>query len=445
MTITFIAYILLILLTIWGGKLKIKPRDFHEDSTGVEAMKSLRGFAALGVILHHISQDSVMQQIGGLALFVNMGAYFVATFLFCSGFGLAVSLANKPNYLDGFVKKRIFKEILLTFYINILLYGIVYLVDDIIAWSKAGGAFSTRFAPVQWVTNLVGLTMMNTYAWFPIVMALLYLMFYLIFKNIKSRPVGFALLFAFIIGMGLFFCWNGHFAWWYGEKNWWTKWGSPNTIWWREEKVLWFNGEWWVNSAPAFLVGVVFGTYKDSIIKWFKKLYFIKLIVLLVIGVVLYGISLYGQQKFGYWTEFSGNGPDIMLKVKTYFCQIPSVTIAPVLLFVIMLKYYAMNPVTKFFGKYSYDTYMMNLLALTYMQPLQMKRGMLPNGTLLCFGGVKVQAFINSIKMIPHMNALISRQALYRPLLYSVAVLVVTILLGMFEHWVVGKVKKVIK
>lgn len=445
MTITFIAYLLLIALTIWGGKLKIKPRDFHEDSTGVEAMKSLRGFAALGVILHHIAQDSAMQNIGGLELFVNMGAYFVAIFFFCSGFGLAVSLINKPNYLDGFVKKRIFKEILITFYVNILLYGLVYFIDDVICWRLSGGSFTSRFAPLQWVTNLLGLTMMNTYAWFPIVMSLLYLVFYLVFKNIKSRPACFMILFVFIIGMGMFFCWNGHFAWWYGDKNWWMNWTQPNTIWWREQKVLWFSGEWWVNSAPAFLVGVIFGTYKDKIVAWFKKFYFLKLLVLLILGVFLYGLSSYGQGVFGYWTEYSGNGPDILLKVKTYFCQIPSITIAPVLLFVIMLKYYVKNPVTKFFGKYSYDTYMMNLLALTYLLPLQMKSGMRAKDTFLGIGGVKIKAFINSIKMIPRMTATMSKQAMYRPLLYAVAVLVVSVLLGMFEYWLSNKVKKLVK
>lgn len=444
MTITFIVYIMLILLIIWGGKIKFRLKDFHEDSTGVEAMKSLRGLAALGVILHHISQNDVMQQIGGLGFFVNAGAYCVAVFLFCSGFGLAYSLVNKPNYLNGFIKKRIVKEILVTFYVNIILYGLVYLIDDIIKWQTSGRNFVSRFAPVQWGTNLVGLTMMNTYAWFPIVMALLYLAFYLVFKYIKSRPCAFAIIFVFIIAMGMFFCWNGHFAWWYGDKNWWTNWSKPNTIWWREEKVLWFNGEWWVNSAPAFLVGIIFGTYKDKIVAWFKKWYVLKLIAIIILSAVLWTISGIGQTKYGYWTEFSGNGPDILNKVKTYFCQIPSITIFPVLIFVVMLKYYVQNPITRFFGKYSYDTYMMNLLALTYLLPLQMKSGMKPNDSLLGIGGVKVTGFINSIKMVPHMTPALAKQALYRPLAYGVAVLVVTVLLGMAEYWIVKKVKKVL-
>ena len=58
MYLTCAVYGLCILLLIWGGKFAgFKSTQFHEDSTSLEITKSLRGFAALGVILHHISQD----------------------------------------------------------------------------------------------------------------------------------------------------------------------------------------------------------------------------------------------------------------------------------------------------------------------------------------------------------------------------------------------------
>ena len=49
-----------LILFIWGGTNKFgKKLEFNDDHTSLDAMKSLRGFAALGVILHHISQEQI--------------------------------------------------------------------------------------------------------------------------------------------------------------------------------------------------------------------------------------------------------------------------------------------------------------------------------------------------------------------------------------------------
>ena len=51
----------------------------------------------------------------------------------------------------------------------------------------------------QWVTNFLGVTMMNQYAWFPIVLAILYLLFFVTFRLFKLPKTRFAVIFAFII------------------------------------------------------------------------------------------------------------------------------------------------------------------------------------------------------------------------------------------------------
>ena len=111
-------------LFIWGRSNKLfKKNEFNEDFLSLETMKSLRGFAAIGVILHHISQQQTFQQEGILLPFVNAGAYFVAIFFFCSGYGLLKSFDSKPDYLKGFIKKRIVKSIIIPYYVDILIYG----------------------------------------------------------------------------------------------------------------------------------------------------------------------------------------------------------------------------------------------------------------------------------------------------------------------------------
>ena len=350
-----------LILFIWGGTNKFgKKLEFNDDFASLDAMKSLRGFAAIGVLLHHISQEDIFQANRILSPFVGAGAYFVAIFFFCSGYGLIKSLNSKENYLKGFIKNRIVRAIVLPFYVNVIIYGIYMLVSGV------------KLPRERWIFNFLGITMMNEYAWFPIVLALLYLAFFLCFRFIKNRPVCFAIIFVFIIALGIGFCYNGHFAWWYGAKNWWLNPAlSGKALWWQAQKALWFSGEWWVNSAPAFFTGLIFANYEKKITSFFKKTYAVKFHVLLIITMICYKLSSYGQMKFQYWTEWSGNGPGIAEKMKTYFCQVPLFLLLGLTIIIFMMKYHVENPVTRFFGKYSLHTYLMNLAALTVLRFLQ--------------------------------------------------------------------------
>ena len=108
MYLTYTVYVLLLALFIWGGKFAgFKNNQFHEDSSSLDSMMSLRGFAALGVILHHISQEGAFQWAGGghgkpgeLSIFVNAGYLFVAIFFF-----FALLIVNVTVYFPGFVEK----------------------------------------------------------------------------------------------------------------------------------------------------------------------------------------------------------------------------------------------------------------------------------------------------------------------------------------------------
>lgn len=353
-----VAY-LFIMLLFWGASNKLGKKDeFNDDFTSMEVMKSLRGLAAIGVMLHHISQEQFLQMDGVLSGFVNAGVYFVAIFFFCSGYGLLKSLDTKKDYLKGFIRKRIVRAIVVPFYVNVIIYGILMFIVKM------------PINKTQWITNLLGLTMMNRYAWFPIVLALLYLVFFLCFRFIKNRKVCFVIIFLFIIAMGMLFCVEGHYAWWYGPKNWWMdeKYWENGIFWWQNEQVLWFNGEWWANSAPAFLSGLIFANYEKQITAFFKKSYAFKFHVLLAITGLLYLLSQLGQEAFGYWTEWEGKGPEIGDKIATYFMQIPLLTVFAFTVFIFMMKYHVKNPVLSFFGKYSLHTYLMNLAAITVMR-----------------------------------------------------------------------------
>lgn len=361
MYLTYVVYAVFIALFVWGGKFAgFKSSQFHEDSSSLAVTKSLRGLAAIGVILHHVSQEMIFQQAFGankpgvISLFVNAGYLFVAVFFFWSGFGLVKSFESKENYLDGFMKKRVLKVLVVPFYVNVILYAVFLLI------------MKKEMPVAQWITNFTGLTLMNDYAWYPIVAAILYTAFYVLFNNVKNRGVCFAIIALIIVLQGLFFCVSGHFAWWAGDNNWWLSHsGWEKSHWWMGFKIFWFSGEWWVNSSPAFFIGLLFAHFESCIRKWFKSLYWLKLVILIAVYIGVSSLSMYGQEHFGYWTEFNGQGPGIANKMLTYIMQIPQSMILVILIFAVLLKYYASNPVTRFMGNLSLETYMMNLMAIT--------------------------------------------------------------------------------
>ena len=417
MYLTYTVYALLIALFIWGGKFAgFRKENFHEDSASLDSFMSLRGFAAIGVILHHISQEQAFQMAnhygtkpGELSIFVNAGYLFVAIFFFCSGFGLIKSLETKPDYFNGFMKKRVVKTLVIPYYVSILIYGILRF------------ATGERFAPVQWVTNILGFTMMNEYAWYPIIAAILYTAFYLIFKNIKNRKICYTLIALVIVLLGMIFCVNGHFTWWAGPKNWWLGASPLHEKWWAQQKVFWISGEWWINSCPAFFIGMLFAQFEKQIREWFKKFYWGKLLLVLVITVAAYMLSGFGQWKFGWWSEFNGNGPDIGKKIATYFCVIPYSMVFPIMIFTIMLKYKVSNPVSRFFGKLSLETYMMNLIAITAFRFLMYK----PHPQ---YGSIPFY-----------------KTGHYNLAIYFAAVFALTILLGLLYKFLCGLITKRIK
>ena len=379
--------LLFVSLFIWGRSNKLlKKNEFNEDFLSMETMKSLRGFAALGVILHHISQQQTFQQEGILLPFVNAGAYFVAIFFFCSGYGLLKSYDSKPGYLKGFIKKRIVKSIVLPFYVDVLIYGALYALVKI------------HLEKEQWICNLTGITMMNQYAWFPIVLAILYIVFFLTFRFVRNRKACFAIIFVFIILMGIGCMIEGHCAWWTGPDNWWVSeyYWTNEAKWWMGEKIFWFHGEWWVNSAPAFFTGLVFANYEKKIVKFFKENYWKRFFILVIITEVCFALSDFGQKKFGYWTEFNRRGPEIGNKIATYFCQVPLFLIIAVTVFIFLMKYHVSNPITRFFGKYSLHTYLMNLAAITLMNFLQYNQEWSP----FYMGGPYNNLFVNAIAVI---------------------------------------------
>lgn len=363
--VNFFVYSLVIIVFALGFKFAGFKDSYQEDFMSVASTKSLRGLAAMLILFHHISQEEPFIEATQIQIFRRLGPVLVAIFFFCSGYGLIKNFDSKPDYLNGFLKKRVGFGLLVPFYVNVFLYTIYYLIIGV------------KFEPLQWATKILGITLMNGYAWFPIVLMLLYLAFYFVFKNVKNQRICYIIIFLLILGQGIFFCYWGHFAWWAGPyENWWM---APNAFenaaWWMRERVFWFFGEWWVNATIGFFVGMVFARKEKQILKWFKENYWLKLALTIVIFVVFQALTSLCQIQFGYWGEYAGRGPQIGCKLISYFSQLPQMSSFLVMIYAIRMKIKISNPITSFFGKYSLHTYLMNLLPIMLFRFLIYRNG----------------------------------------------------------------------
>ena len=93
----------------------------NDDYLGVKSTLGLKGFLALGIIFHHLSQWVTTGS--EFSNFAYMGTYIVSIFFFLSGYGLYYQNEHKPNYMNGFLYKRLSRIL-----VPVLFISLIYLV-----------------------------------------------------------------------------------------------------------------------------------------------------------------------------------------------------------------------------------------------------------------------------------------------------------------------------
>lgn len=388
MILSYAVYAICILLILWGIKFAGFENKFNDDFLDKSSTKAICGFFALTIIFHHISQREAFQDITRELYFFNqIGYLFVLLFFFSSGYGLTVSADSNPNYLDNF-KRRV-----LTVFVPYFVTNVIFT-----AYNAIGG-----IEPLKAILGVLGLIGINPNGWYPVVLLIFYGVFYFSRKHIKKSGLRLVLYFLTTILLIVVFCVNGHFAWWSDTPGWWFNYSEVSkAAWWRQNQILLFSGEWWVNSCIGFFVGALFGTYKDKIVNWFKKGYWIKLIVLIVLFVASYRFfNEYVIVHYGYWTEYGYRDPRILDKLITSFGQLAVSLTFILALVVLMMKVRTENPVTRFLGTITYETYLIGNLVIVGFE------------------------FLINKNNHPYANPSHSNLAIY-----AVAVVIVTIVLG---------------
>lgn len=347
---TFIVYALLIISFVIG--IRIAPRNqLHEEKGfSLEAMTSLKGIMALFVLCHHISQKRLFQEVHIIPIFEFIGFLFVGIFFFCSGYGLYKSFSTKENYLKGFPKKRIL-PIVISYFVMIALYAAYYLI------------VGNNFTPAQWILKLTGLILINSQSWYVYVIIIMYVAFYLIYKNEKLRKDGAFILLVIALLQGALFLFNGHFPWWLGPKDWWKNGGLWSAPWWKSPVALLFEGEWWVNSTVAFALGVFMAEKEKAFVEWAKSFYWLKLVL---VGLICAGVTYAGIMSLwnvGYWSDMGGD-LGFWKKTVTYLVQCVQIIVTCIFVVMLMQKFYVSNRFYRLYGKLSLEVYLIQEMIL---------------------------------------------------------------------------------
>ena len=319
----------LVLILLIGVKAK-KGLDWQEEPFALDTAKAIQGFAAVAIIFHHMTQD-LMDRSGPLMFLSECGVLFVGIFCFFSGYGLYTSLKTKQDYLKGFLKKR-FVTVLIPFY----MCNFVFVIAACI-----GGA---KFEGKELFYVLSGWILLNNHMWYIVEIAILYIVFFILYRLIKNRTVATVLMSAFVLGMMYFSLQLAH-----GEDY---------------SCRYWFMGEWWYNASFLFVVGIIVSKHADILRKIARKIYWVLVPVLGVLVWFLGKRTHHLLETVSYWSEVPGQGPAVMDKLLCLSAQLPWILCFVLLILLIMMKIRFGNPVLKFLGSISLELYLIHNLFL---------------------------------------------------------------------------------
>lgn len=323
----------LVLILVLGAKVK-KDLDWQEEPFALDTSKCIQGFAAVAIIFHHMTQD-LMDRSGPLMFLSECGVLFVGVFFFFSGYGLYTSLKTKKDYLKGFLRKR-FVTVLVPFYMCNFIFVIA---------SCIGGA---KYEGKEIFDVLSGWIMLNNHMWYIVEIAILYLVFFILYSLIKNRTVATVLMSAFVLGMMYFSLQLAH-----GEDY---------------SCRYWFMGEWWYNASLLFVVGIIVSKHADVLRKIARKAYWVLVPVFGFLVWFLGKRTHHLLETVSYWSEVPGQGPAVMDKLLCLSAQLPWILCFVLLLLLIMMKVRIGNPVLKFLGSISLELYLIHNLFLRGLQ-----------------------------------------------------------------------------
>lgn len=322
----WIFLILPVLALIFG--LKVSPKgEWQEDFLSLPISKGLLGICAVLIVLHHLSQQ-LAEAAGPMMFLEDIGVCFVGMFFFFSGYGLYKSFQEKPDYLRGFLGKRL-PSIVIPFYVCTW----IFVIEEL--------ALKTSFSTGELIAYITGWFLINSHMWYLIEIAVLYIAFFLIFRFIKKDSTALLVMGIFVALMTVGSLLLGH---------------GP----------FWFQGEWWFNTSMLFVVGMVICRFEKPVAAFVKGHYPLMLIGMGILTSALGFLTKFMLDNVSYWSEYAYSDGRMAYGDK-FLClsvQLPFVICFVLFMLTLTMKVQFKNKVMDFLGKISLELYLIHNLFL---------------------------------------------------------------------------------
>ena len=315
--IIYIVYPLLAVALLWGCKI-YGPKKWNDEFLSLKQTKAIQGFCAVCIMLHHCGQKTCMPGMKeqyvkhGLDVFVPIGYFFVAIFLFCSGYGLYKSYKTKPGYLKNYPENKLV-SVLYTLLISSFIFAIARVSRDEVLW------FTNPF-------TLGGPRNINPYAWYVYAFVFFGLVFYLTFYNISNERLAIGITTIAVVA----YMWHCDF---------------------------WMYGNWWINSSALFIIGLMVARHEEKLVPHLKKLYILYLILAIIGTGVFFALG-------EYTTEILGNvvaaDSYTFFRLVRLFSQILAAIFFTAMVFLIGMKLRVGNKFLAFMGSITLEFYLLH-------------------------------------------------------------------------------------
>ncbi|MBE6072015.1 MAG: acyltransferase [Clostridium butyricum] len=326
-------YLLILAFILFLG-VKIAPKgNFNEDFLSLKVSKGIQGFCAICIIAHHFVQPFVYsgQGAGALSIFAMIGFVFVGVFFFFSGYGLFKSYKTKPNYLKSFLRKRMPVVLVPLYVVNTILTVIVLIT---------GGAMYNDMNPLVMgmdtiffrITTFLGITLMNSNAWYMITIAIFYIVFFFAFKYSKNEDKAFKIMGIFSIIYLILGIAAGH-------------------------GIFWLQGEWWYNSSILLFIGMYVAKNEEKVISFIKRRYTALLIITGIGTIVLTGVAIVATMQISYYRPgLSGKACSVVCLL----CESCATLAFVSFILILTMKVRINNKILDFLGKIALEIYLVH-------------------------------------------------------------------------------------
>ncbi len=315
--IVYAIYPLLAVALLWGCKI-FGPKKWNEEFLSLKQTKALQGFCAVCIMLHHCGQRTCMPGMKeeyvrhGLDFFVPIGYFFVAIFLFCSGYGLYKSFKTKPGYLKKYPENKLL-PVLYTLLLSSIIFAFARVRCDEHLW------FAHPF-------TLGGPNTFNPYAWYVYAFVFFGLAFYLTFYNISNERLAIGITTIAVV-VYMLHC------------------------------DFWMYGNWWINTSALFIIGIMVARHEDKLIDHIKKFYIVYLILSLAFTVIFFALGEYTTQIL---SHYIAKDSYTVFRLVRLFSQIIAAISFTVAVLLLGMKIKIGNKFLSFMGSITLEFYLLH-------------------------------------------------------------------------------------